>query len=130
MVHLREIVESDLELTLEDDWGLPVVLYAPDGTKYDKSANDTTKDLVGQVLYDTRIEDPATGAEIIVHKPVITLRKTSLTRIPISGEKWIIEIPTTPEYAGTKTAFYVERPSEDGSSIGFIRLYLMAADQS
>jgi hypothetical protein len=131
-VSLRETIEADLASTLEnpDDYGLPVELIAPDGTIQTKSANDATADLSGQILYDTRAEEPETGAEIIIHKPVVTLRRTSLDRIPIPGEDWIVRIPITPSLTATKEDFALERPGEDGGAIGFIRLYLTRVSQS
>ena len=52
MVNLRELAESDLAISLEGDFGLPVELIDPDGVKYD-SVN-------GQILYDQVRADPAT----------------------------------------------------------------------
>lgn len=120
---LREQVESDLSFTLESigDWGLPVELIDPDGLVYQ---------LNGQILYDTIVTDPETGGEIIVHKPVVTLRRSSLTRVPLSGEKWAVKIPIEPSLTANKVTFLLERPTEEGGSIGFIRLYLMKAKQS
>jgi hypothetical protein len=129
-MNLREQIEADLEDTLEGDFGLPVILIAPDGTIYDKSANQPTEDLMGQILYDTSVLDPDTGIEIIVHKPVITLRRSSLTVVPQDGEDWAVQIPITPSLTATKETFKLERPVEEGGAIGFIRLYLMRAEQS
>lgn len=126
---LRETIEADLAVTLEGDYRLPVILIAPDGARQDKSANDPEADLVGQIIYDTSVEDPETGGAIIVHKPVVILRRTSLDRVPISGEKWAVEIPTVPKYDATKEKFVVEEAREDGGAIGFIRLYLMRVKQ-
>jgi hypothetical protein len=128
-MNLREQAESDLAFTLEGEWGLPVVLISPDGVTQDKSANNPTADLDGQVIYDTLVQQPDTGAEMLVHKPVVTLRISSLTRVPKSGERWIVKIPITPNRTAPKETFFLERPTEDGSSIGFIRLYLMATEQ-
>jgi hypothetical protein len=130
VILLREKIESDLAVTLEGHFKLPVVLIDPDGVKYDKSANDPELDLVGQILYDTRVEDPETGGEIIVHKPVVTLRRTSLTRVPQPLEKWVVQIPIRPFYDDPKVSFVLERPSEEGGAIGFIRLYLTRAEQA
>jgi hypothetical protein len=129
-MNLRELVEHDLSDTLEGDWGLPVELVDPNGVLYTKSANDPTLDLVGQILYDTTVQNPDTGAEIVVHKPVVTLRRSSLIRVPLSGELWWVRIPLTPSYSATKVGFLLEQATEDGGSIGFIRLYLQAAEQS
>ena len=128
-MNLRVLAESDLKTTLEGDWGLPVILISPDGVQQDKSANDPTADLTGQVLYDTLVQNPDTGSEMVAHKPVVTLRISSLNRVPQQGESWIVKIPTIPNPAATKEDFFLERPTEDGSSIGFIRLYLMRAKQ-
>lgn len=91
--------------------------------------NDSLE-LVGQIIYDTLVDNPETGQEIIVHKPVVTLRRTSLVRIPADGEKWYCEIPIEPKVDAPKYPFIVERPTEDGGAIGFIRLYLVEAAQS
>jgi hypothetical protein len=121
-VNLRVLVESDLADTLEGDWGLPVILIDPNGNEHGPYQ--------GQVLYDTTAVDPETGMEIIVHKPVVTLRRSSLSVVPQANEKWIVQIPTVPDPAAVKETFFLERPSEDGGSIGFIRLYLMEAQQA
>lgn len=129
---LRELVEQDLAQSLEDqnEWGLPVVLVAPDGVVYDTSVNDPTKALSGQVLYDTLVDNPETGGEMIVHKPVVTLRRSSLARVPAAGETWMVKIPTTPSTTASLETFFLDYPSEEGGSIGFIRLYLTKTKQS
>lgn len=91
---------------------------------------NTSGDLVGQVLYDTLVDNLETGGEEVVHKPVVTLRRTSLIRVPVSGESWFVEIPIVPKYDATKQPYTMGRPSEDGGSIGFIRLYLDRVVQS
>jgi hypothetical protein len=123
MPNLREIVEFDLATTLEGDFALPVELVAGDtGIEY--------TGLLGQVLYDSRIENPVTGGEESIHKPVVTLRRSSLTRIPVSGEKWVVRIPLTPSTTAPLEPFSLEIATEGGDSIGFIRLYLMKPEQS
>jgi hypothetical protein len=131
-MNLRAQIETDLEQTLEDPngFGLPVVLVAPDGTVYDKSANDPDVDLCGQVLYDSKRVDPETGLDIIIHQPVVTLRRSSLTRVPVAGEKWAVKIPITPNPDADKVTHALERAPEDGGSIGFLRLYLTKAVQA
>jgi len=128
-VSIRVQAEADLAVPLEDPdgFGLPVILIAPDGTRYDTSANDPTQDLSGQILYDTTVTEPETGLDIIVHKPVVTLRRSSLARVPAPGETWAVEIPEIPDPAATKTLHTVERATEEGKAIGFIRLYLTKA---
>jgi len=122
MTNLRELAEMDLADTLEDpkNWGLPVVLKDPDGVE---------QNVNGQILYDTIVENPATGGEMIVHKPVVTVRRSSLSRVPVPGEKWSVQIPITPDPEADKVTYLLGRPSEDGGSLGFIRLYLIKAEQ-
>jgi hypothetical protein len=129
-MNLRVLVESDLEDTLEGDWGLPVELIDPDGNTHNTVAGDPTRALVGQILYDTLTRDPEDGAEVIIHKPVVTLRRSSLTRVPKENEKWIVKIPLTPNPTANKVTFYLERPSEEGGAIGFIRLYLTLVERA
>jgi hypothetical protein len=122
-VSLREEIEADLAETLEDpeDFGLPVTLVDDLGD---------SQDYYGQILYDTLAENPETGAEIIIHKPVVTLRRSSLVRVPLPGENWVVKIPLTPSLTAPKVDFAIERPTEEGGAIGFIRLYLMRIEQS
>ena len=123
MLNLRHKIERDLGTTLEGRFGLEVVLLSPDGEKQTHSANDPEQLLKGQVIYDTMQDNPNTGSEMIVHKPVLTVRESSLSRVPQHGEKWAMEIPLTPREAAPRGWFLAERPTEDGGSIGFLRLY-------
>jgi hypothetical protein len=128
----RETIESDLKETLESDYGLPVELIAPDGTKQIYSANDPTELLMGQILYDSTIRDPNTGLDIVVHKPVVSLRRSSLTTVPDAtpGSRWAVRIPIRPSASAPKETFRLSRPTEGGDSIGFVRLYLERIEQS
>lgn len=116
-MNLRERAESDLGLTLEGRWGLPVVLVAPDGARQE--------DLRGQVMYDIVRMDPDTGNEVTIDSPVVTLRRSSLTRVPVAGETWGIEFPESPSETAPMVQHILtpDRPPEGGKSIGFIRLY-------
>jgi hypothetical protein len=80
---------------MEGDYGLPIVLVDPDGNEYNTSANDPTKELVGQVNYhsiDDNVNNNITsgdpGGSLVIMKPVVSIRKTSLTRVPVAGEIW------------------------------------------
>jgi len=128
-MNLRAQAEADLIDTLEGDFGMPVVLISPDGVRYSKSANDPTADLVGQVLFDTIAQD-GDGNQIIDHKPVVTLRRSSLSRVPLAGEAWAVEIPTGPRVDAPRETYMLEAPSLHGASLGIIRLYLRRAEQS
>jgi len=129
-INLRRRVERDLSFSLEGAWGLPVILIAPDGETIDTSENSGTQ-LKGQVLFDTIQVNPDTGDDMVVGNPIVTLRRSSLSRIPQPGENWIVKIPPeansenpTEDYVLTST-----RAPEGGKSIGIIRLYLRKAVQ-
>jgi hypothetical protein len=126
---LRAQIEQDLSVTIEGDYGLPIILYGPDGLKQDKSALEPTEDLLGQILYDTITQNPETGEQVVSNNPIISIRRRSLTRIPAPSEKWVVQIPITPDRSGAVENFIISatRAPEGGSSIGFIRLYLRRA---
>jgi hypothetical protein len=124
-INLREQVESDLAVSLEGDWALPVELVTPDGEVID--------DIPGaQILYDTVRVNPDTGEEMVVNNPIVVLRRSSLSRVPQPGEVWAVRIPVTPSTTAPLADFVIDptRPPEGGASIGFIRLYLRKAKQS
>lgn len=131
-VNLREKAEQDLGKTLEGEFFLPVVLTDPDGVQHDTNQN-TGDPLGGQILYDIVRENPdsITGERLVINKPVVTLRRSSLARVPLAGEKWLVRIPVDPSTTATLADFMIDqsRPPEGGRSIGFIRLYLMRAVQ-
>lgn len=130
MGDLREIIENDLSITLEGRFGLPVELTAPDGTVQTHSKNDPDSLLMAQVLFDTTYEDPETGGVTILEDPVITLRRTSLDRIPEDGEPWFIRIPTEPRESAPQESYVLsDLPIQGGASLGIIRLYLTKPKQ-
>jgi hypothetical protein len=128
---LREQVESDLAVSLEGDWGLPVVLVEPDGTTISTSLNSGGI-LMGQVLYDTVGVNPDTGDAMVISNPIVTLRRTSLSRVPISGEKWLVKIPANPSLTAPVEDYVIDpsRAIEGGRTFGFVRLYLRRAKQA
>lgn len=130
-VNLRKRVEADLKTSLEKDWGLPVVLISPDGEIIDTSEN-SGEALTGQVLYDTVTTNPETAEPVIVNNPIVTLRRSSLSRVPVSGERWVVKIPVDPDPDANLTEFVISkvRPPEGGRSIGFIKLFLQKAKQT
>lgn len=130
-MNLRERAELDLARTLEGDFSLPVELVDPDGNEITASINDSGG-LRGQIIFDTVKLNPDTGEEMVLNSPVVSLRRSSLARVPEPGETWLVRIPTTPSVAAAKDDFVIDpsRPPEGGRSLGFIRLYLRRAEQS
>lgn len=132
MTGLRALVESDLAYTLEGDGGQPIVLIAPDGTKYATNANDPTKPLMAMVLYDQRKASiTETGAEVITYEMAITVRRSSLARIPAPRENWGILVPSGPRPDAPVVLMTLgpARAAEGGRSIGFIRFYPKETEQ-
>lgn len=127
MVNLRELIESDLKVTLEQEYQLPVELVSPDGVVQTHNADDPEKHLCGQVLWDHLATDPETGGMLVVNSPTVVLRKTALTRVPVDGELWVCKVPLSPNTEAPLVSHMVERALHHGSSIGFIKLFLMRA---
>lgn len=123
VANLRKRAEQDLAVTLEGpDWGMPIELVSPT-TGQEYSVN-------GQVIYKTLETDPTTGVRILVEKPVVTVRLSSLSEKPNPGETWLVRIPRAPEADEPKDNYVTEIAHEHGRSIGFIRLPLTKAGQS
>jgi len=125
MENLRQAAEADLKDTLEGEWKMIVELTSPDGIVQTNSLNDPDELLGGQVLYFSKRLDPETGEIIVVNNAVVTLRISSLLRVPAAGETWHIKMPISPvEGADMKSyVFSPDRSTESGSDIGFIRIY-------
>ena len=130
-MNLREHVATDgLKLSMEGNFGLPVVLIDPDGATIDTNEDDDT--LKGQVLYDRIAEDPETGDEIVINEVQISIRKTALSRVPKKGETWKIAFPLDPSDPDTLTTHLLSknRAPIGGSSVGFVKLFPGDVDQS
>lgn len=123
MVNLREQCESDLAFSLEGAWSFSIELTSPDGE---------VNSYKGQILYDVVRTDPVTGDPVILNDPIVVLRKSSLSRVPIAGERWYVRIPVEPSVTAPLNNFIIDstKPPEGGGSLGFIRLYLTKAIQS
>lgn len=122
-MNLREQAENDLAETLEGDFSLPVQLVTPDGIEI------TAR---GQVIYDQVKINQATGEEMIVNEPVITLRRSSLSRVPLSGEHWLVRYPQSPSESAPLVSGVLSktRPPDGGASLGVIRIYPQKVKQS
>ena len=131
MENLRATQEKDLADCIESEFGSDIILTSPDGTIYDKNANDLTKNLRAKVRFFTEQFDPETGGSIIVHKPVVSIRISSLTVVPADGENWYIQMPVSPEVGATvdKFLFTPDRAIEDGVDMGFIKIYPTKPEQ-
>lgn len=132
MENLRAAIESDLKESLESEWKIAVELTSPDGQVQRYSMNDPSELLGGQVLYFSKREDPETGETIVVNQPVVTLRISSLIRVPQSGENWYIKMPVSPVAGAAKEQFVFTptRSIEHGTDIGFMRIYPQRVEQS
>lgn len=122
-VNLKQLSEADLVHSLEGEWASSVNLIDPDGIIY--------SGLKGQVLNFTQQENPDTGEIVVVNKPVIVLRKSSLTRVPLPGEKWIVQYPESPVLGASMVDgfFSATRAPENGTDIGFMRIYPTETEQ-
>ena len=122
---LRAQVERDLGTTLEGDFGMPVEITSPDGETQIYNVNNPSELLMAQVLYFSRRENPETGETIVVNQPVVTLRISSLIRVPVPGERWFVRMAISPVPGSPvqNFVFSADRSPESGTDIGFIRLY-------
>lgn len=133
-MNLRKKINKDLEKSMErvSEWGLPVELVAPDGTIYNKKFDaETETQLTGQVLYNRYEFNPATGEEVSIDEPMVTLRLESLERIPAPGEKWSVKIPEKPD-PDAELVTFAQTPGKAmkfNRSIGFVIMYLSKVAQ-
>jgi hypothetical protein len=130
-LNLREYIATNgLKLSIEGNFGLPVVLIDPDGVTID--TNEVGDPLKGQVLYDKFGIDPETGDEIIIDETSVSLRKTALSRVPVAGERWKIKFPLDPSQPDVLTIHLLteDHAPVDGGSIAFIKLLPQSVEQS
>jgi len=130
VINVRALAETDLAHTLEGEFRIPVVLIDPTGLKIDKTKNGLS--LGGRVLLSQPRTNMDTGEVVIVPDPVVELRRSSLSRVPVIGEKWGVIIPDSPR-ADAVLETYVLDPSRTvsgGESLGVIKLPLVKATQA
>lgn len=130
-MNLRVRMEQDLGMILENyesGFGLPVILISPDGETQEFSANDPetprTIPLTGRVSYAYFKFDADSGAPMRVDNPIVTLRKSSLDRVPKAGENWVVQIPEKPDPDAPKKSFFMEHAPRAGDSFQWIQLPL------
>lgn len=122
-MNIRALAEQHLGESLEGGFGIEVILTGPDGKQ------QTVK---GQVLYSYKIQSPVTGEDVIVNKPVVILRVSTLNTVPKSSEQWLIQMPVSPLVGAAKEEFLLDKGKavESEASIGFIKLYPKKVDQT
>lgn len=121
--NIREMAERHLSITLEGGFSLPVVFIGP----------DAIEDIYRcQVLLDSYKMNPDTGQMIVSDQPIVSARISSMRRVPLSGETWVLKIPSAPAETAEKLDFVLSatRAVEGGASIGFKRFYPRRAIQS
>ena len=127
---VRQLLERDLGTTLEgDDFGVPVIMTGPDGLDY--STTKAGLPVRGRLVYD-HAEINEQGLTIVVHAPVLTLRVSTLRRVPAAGEHWEFKIPVTIVDFTTLTSFFLDSggPPAGGASMGIQRYPLILGTQS
>ena len=128
MTSLLPRIERDLGTTIEGAFSVPVVLVSPDGERIEKTADG--RPLCGFVRWTRKETSPEGGEPIVVHAPVVTLRLSSLSRVPATGEKWFVQIPECLRM-GAPMADYlldVSAAVEAGRSLGTVTLPLSACE--
>ena len=123
MANLRKKAENLLSLSLEGPFGLPVYATGPDGVKNEYS---------GQIISDRIQKNPDTGEVMAIINPVVSLRRSSLSRVPQSGEIWYFQMPLDPDPDGELIDFVYDGSEaiRGGRSIGFINIPLSYVKQS
>jgi hypothetical protein len=121
--------ESDLGDTIEGEFGVPVTLLDPDGQTITTTVDG--RPLVGKVRWSQPEVNPETGVAVAVENPVVTLRRSSLPRVPATGENWGIIIPSGPRSGDEPEHFVLDSAYavEGGRTLGKVRLPLVKAKQ-
>jgi hypothetical protein len=131
MENLNVAVESNLYDCIEGEFKVPVELTYPDGSIQTLSENDPTELLGGMLRNFTVRENMETGEPVVTHQPVLTLRRSSLSQEIKAGANLMVKVPITPGGDPSLSLLATtDRSPEDGSDLGFIRLYLQQAEQS
>jgi hypothetical protein len=128
---LRENVSSDMKRLNQRDWGLLIILIAPDGTVQDK--DEITGEPLKTIMTNSDFvsEVPDTGEDMIVETPSAKIALTSLSVIPESSDSnWYMNLQLQPN--GPLINFLVTgmRAPQGGASVGYIILYGGEVEQS
>jgi hypothetical protein len=130
MTNVRAMVTNDLASTLEGEFGLPISLIGPDGQIYSKDKNGNP--LKARIVWGTVRPNLQTGELTSIKDPIITIRRASLSRVPVSGETWCVMLPANTLSEVPSVVFYLDkgRAVEGDDSLGTVRLYLSKVAQS
>jgi len=131
MEDLRLASELALAETLEGEFGIEFEFENPNGTIINKSANNPTQNLRGQWFSDTIVENPETGGRMMLGKPNITARNSSLSSAPsdIDYNRWFIKVRPSIN-TSVKKRYKLETPPLRNDSIGFTSFVLTEVIQS
>jgi hypothetical protein len=127
MVSIPALSEKDLADTIEGEHGVQVYLESPEGVVITNTVdNRTLKGFVRRSYKDTRDIGRGDKDTVTVNAPVVKLRLSSLSKIPATGEEWIIGIPENPDGSGDFERYYLDpkKPVEVNKGTGTIKLFL------
>ena len=128
MVSIPALAEADLGDVIEGEFGTSVTLITPEGDRIDSTVNG--KPLKGFVRHSYAEASDQRGAasdRVIVNSPIVKLRAASLSKIPVTGTKWMIGIPADLNEE-TEIEWYAlnpDKPVEHNRDRGTIKLFLM-----
>ena len=122
-MNLRALAEADLSTTLEGDFSAAITLVGPQGAK---------QTVRGRVRLCKSHPDLGTGDMVVVPDPNVTLRRSSLSPVPATGEKWSVTFPDGPRADAKDVTYLLDttRALDGGKTLGLIKLPLVVADQA
>jgi len=127
-MNIAALAEKNLAV-MENLFGVPVVLIAPDGVRYDTAPDG--QPLRGKFNWATTTFNAETGEHVIVQNPCVSLRLTNLTRIPEEGEKWAVIAPASAAEGAPPETFFMDTGKAPvvAKGMGFVKLFLLKAGQ-
>ena len=122
--------ESDLGDAIEGEFGVPVTLIAPDGQRISETVDG--RPLVGKVRWSQPEVNAQTGEAVVVPNPVVTLRRSSLSRVPATGEEWYVSIPESGKKGAPFEGYLIDTKYaiEGGYTLCKVRLPLVRVRQT
>ena len=123
MLNVRALAEADLAHTIEGEFASVIVLIGPDGAK---------QTVQGRVrLCKARI-DTETGEQVVVPDPNVTVRRSSLSPVPATGESWYAQIPSGPRADSDTTTYRIDtsRAPQGGGTLGTLKFPLVRVAQT